>query len=124
MADMSRILLKEFNNDLQQVLKPIKEKYNVNFEFDSIKWINDYEIQMNTNVTDADVDIDKIRFENECEAYGFKPTDYKKIFTMNNGRYMLLGFDKRYTGTCLIQSLDDGKRYESSSFNVWKALRK
>lgn len=87
--------LKEFRKDLDEIIKPLEEKYGVTIDLGSISF-SDIEFSTKINVKNNEINgksVEQYEFEKVCHLYGFKPEDYGKEFKQKDETFKFVGFN-------------------------------
>lgn len=113
-----------FRNEVNEALKVIGEKYQVDITTGKIKY-SEFEFSMELKVIKQEEGLDgkQKEFESMCHLFGFKPEHYKAKFTLQGEQFELVGFNPGSPkNNCSIQSVISGKGYKCSDEAVKRAL--
>ena len=101
--------LNDFRCDVRNAMYELCKKYQVKLTGIDLKY-RSTDFEMKLSFDKADVDTERIKFENDCEYYGFKKSDYKWRFEQGNDQYEFIGFKpraKKYR--CIARNLSNGQ---------------
>ena len=116
---------KAFRNDVEAALGDVAKKYGVSIKAADIRY-DEAEFSLKLNVQRADVDVEKIKFdENVRYMTGFTTDDYGRIVEIRSGRsshkYTIKGFKPGNKYSVLL-TREDGAEYGYTAEAVLAAL--
>lgn len=112
-------LLTDFRKDFQLAVKELEEKYGFEIQLGNITYSPDetsFEGKVHALKVEEGKTGEQVKFEKECAKHGFKPTDYKKEYIVDNTKYLLVGFKPKATvNKYIIEDATTGEKYNCSS---------
>ena len=111
-----------FRKDLDEALRPLGEKYGLNFEQGKITY-GDISFTINLTATKKEIDgrvIDRAEeeFKQYCTLYSFKPEDWRAECHVGSDRrtvYLIAGLKlNARKNSVVIERKSDGKRFKCS----------
>ena len=105
---------KDFRNEVNNALKAIAEKYDVNLTAGSISYNeNKFTCKLEGKAKEVNgMSFEQAEFEKWCIYYGMKPEHYKKQFSYGGERYELVGFKPKAKKYSVLAKRTDGKIYK------------
>lgn len=112
-------LLTDFRKDFEEVTKDLERKYGFEIKLGNISYSSDgasFEGKIHAIKVEEGKTGEQIKFEKECESYGFTPQDYKKEYIVDNKKYLLVGFKPKATvNKYIIEDAQTGEKYNCNS---------
>ena len=94
--------LKAINNDINEALKAVGEKYGITMKCGNGSYdANKYSVKVECQIKGVDININT--FNTYCKLYGLEETDYKRIFQYKTKKYQIVGIKPRtkYPISCI-----------------------
>lgn len=102
--------LNAFQTDLKKATQSLCDKYQVKMKKSKISYGQvDFEMKITFEKNEVGLNTERIRFETECNFYGFTSDDYMRLFEYNGVEYEMIGFDrsaKKYN--CIVRETETG----------------
>ncbi|MDO4977517.1 MAG: hypothetical protein Q4E53_09675 [Eubacteriales bacterium] len=102
----------EFTNDVKEALRGVCQKYNLKRTKTYISYGKiDFDMKITFQKDEEDIDVERIKFEEDCAYYGFVPDDYLRTFEYHGRTYELYAFiprAKKYK--CMVRDIETGAK--------------
>lgn len=121
---ITKPLLKEFRKEMNEALGPVFEKYGMEVEIGKIRFGED-DFVANVNVSSKGPDGESVaqtKFENHCEEYGLKKSDFGRKFTYDGKVFEIVGIRTNATRNPIVAANSNGKKYNFSVALVIEGL--
>ena len=131
MDKFNRENLTGLRNLIEDALKSVSTKLNVQFKLGNIRYSADTATCKLTCTTATAITPtlapkdNKVEFEFFCRAFGLAPEDYEKIFPYKRNTYQIVGINPRAKGyPILVKRIPGGKQFKMPKELVLIALKK
>lgn len=111
----------EFSKDVKDALREVCQKHQVKLVDSRISYRDiEFDLRLSFEKDDDELEVERIRFERDCEYYRFLPEDYLRTFEYRGHTYELYGFmprAKKYK--CLVRDIETGEELRMSDKYLW-----
>ncbi|MDO4978280.1 MAG: hypothetical protein Q4E53_13595 [Eubacteriales bacterium] len=101
-----------FAKDVKDALREVCQKYHLKLVGSRISYADvDFDLKLSFEKDDDELEVERIRFERDCEYYGFLPEDYLRTFEYHGRIYELYAFiprAKKYK--CMVRDIETGQK--------------
>ena len=100
-----------FEEDVEEALSKVCDKYQVTLTSIGYRYgKTNFELKLDFEKDDEEAE--RIKFEEECESYGFQKSDYKREVFCDNQICEFIGFNPRARKyKCIVRSTETGERF-------------
>ncbi len=112
--EITKTLLKEFRNDLENCNKVLSEKYGIQLDVGTISFsATEFNFKTKAVVGESTKEVEQHLFNKHCRSFGYAPYDYGRTVLIRGIEHEFIGFNTRARKMpILIRSKESGSKYK------------